>query len=71
VFDNESKLTLSAMYISASKVFQRLHNEGLITQCINKDSYYEKLYVIQNVEDEIVNQDAIDEIILRRSEARS
>jgi hypothetical protein len=71
IFNNEGKLPLPTMYIDAGKVFQQLHNEGLSIQSISMDSYYENLYVINNVESGVVDQDTIHQIILDISEARS
>jgi methionyl-tRNA synthetase len=71
VFDNEGKLPLSTMAATASKLFQRLHNEGLITQDLTMDWYCERFCNMNLVEDEDVNQTEIYESIRIITEARS
>jgi hypothetical protein len=70
-FDNESKLPLGAMAPTASKLCQRLHNEGLITQGITMEWYCERLWKIPLVEDEDMDQFEIYESIRIRTKARS
>jgi len=71
VFNNEHELPLSTMSENASKVFQRMHNEGVIKQSLTMDNYYEKLCVIHPTEDEPVSDDLVRDIVLRLTEARS
>jgi hypothetical protein len=70
-FNNEHELPLSTMNDSAGKVFQRLHNEGVVAQSLKMDGYYEKLRVIHTMEDEVMNVEAVHDTILRLTEARS
>jgi hypothetical protein len=56
---------------TVSKLFQRLHNEGFITQGLIMDWNYERLCEINLVEDEYVNILEIYELMKITTEARS
>jgi hypothetical protein len=71
IFNNEHKLPLSAMCTIGNKLFQQLHNQGILAQSINMDDYLKKLCVMEEVEDGHVEQDKIDEIMTVITESRS
>jgi hypothetical protein len=71
VFNNEHELPLSTMNESAGKLFQRMHNEGVMVQSLKMESYYEKLCTIDEAGEELTNIEAAHDTVLRLTEARS
>jgi hypothetical protein len=71
VFNNEHELPLSAMNEGAGKLFQRMHNEGVITQSLSMESYYEKLCVMDEAGDDVTDDEVTHDTVLRLTEARS
>jgi hypothetical protein len=71
VFHNERELTLLTINMNVSKVFQRLHNEGIVAESLIMDSYYENLCSMKNAEDKVIKADVIHGIILCLTEACS